>query len=234
VIIALNDEERAFIADELGLAEKCVVMPNGLASARFSAFDAQSAPPEIRIAKPLVAFIGYWSARKGSHDWGSIIRAVRTQVPGARFVFLGTGRDEAAVLSDLEVDDDAHIRVVPSFDSDELPTLLSEATVGALPSYVEGFPIAVLEELAAGLPTVAYDAPGPPEALREVDARLLTPPGDVDAFAARLASVLCMSVPDYTALAERCRVQASRHSWSTISESTLSLYSERLAELRSR
>jgi hypothetical protein len=36
---------------------------------------------------------------------------------------------------------------------------LSTATVGAFPSYVEGLTFAVLEKLAARVPTVACDAP---------------------------------------------------------------------------
>jgi glycosyltransferase involved in cell wall biosynthesis len=222
LIIALNEDERAFIDYELGLGEKSVVIPNGLAHDRFGELEAASAPPDSRVSNPLVAFIGYWSARKGSQDWGSIIRAVRAQVPDARFLFLGTGRDEAAVLRDLALEGSDGVRVIPSFDSDELPTS------------IEGFPIAVLEKLAAGLPTVAYDVPGPPETLRAVDSSLLTPRGDAEAFAARLVALLRMPAPDYAALAERCRVQARRYSWRTLADRTLAVYCERLNEIRGK
>lgn len=229
-----NDEEQAFVRDELGLGHKCVVIPNGLAHARFTAFERESGAPESKLVKPRVAFIGYWSPRKGSRDWGAIVRSVRAEVPEAGFDFLGTGCDEGAVLSDLALDRSEGVRVVPSFDSDQLPRLLAEATVGAFPSYIEGFGLGVLEKLAAGIPTVAYNVPGPRAILRELDHTLLTPAGDTAALAARVVAMLRMSAPDYAALAARCRAQARQHSWSTLAERTLAVYAERLAEVRGR
>jgi glycosyltransferase involved in cell wall biosynthesis len=124
--------------------------------------------------------------------------------------------------------------VVPSFDSDDLPGLLARATVGAFPSYIEGFGLGVLEQLAAGLPTVAYDVPGPRAILRDLDDTLLTPAGDADALAARVVAVLRMPAQDYAALAARGRVQARRHSWNTLAERTLAVYVQRLAEVQGR
>ncbi len=232
LINALNDEERTLISDDLGLGEKCVVIPNGLAHERFVHFEAAAHPPERRLATPLVAFVGYWSSRKGSHDWGSIVRGVRAKMPQAEFAFLGTGRDEATVFRDLALEPNNGVRVLPSFSSEELPALLGRATVGALPSYVEGFPLAVLEKLAAGLPTVAYDVPGPRETLRALDEGLLTRPGDTEAFAARVVGLLRMSPPDYAALVSRCRAIAQRYSWRALAERTLEIYSDRLQTVR--
>ena len=38
------------------------------------------------------------------------------------------------------------------YQPDALPQLLSDCTVAAFPSYVEGFGLAVVEQLAAGIP----------------------------------------------------------------------------------
>ena len=64
-----------------------------------------------------------------------------------------------------------------------------DCTVGAFPSYVEGFGLAVLEQLAAGLPTVAYNLPGPRDILKSTLPDLLVPCGDAEKFAATLCQV---------------------------------------------
>src|SRR5438046_10044411 len=95
-----------------------------------------------------------------------------------------------SVWRDLEMMRDDSIEIVPRFDPDQLPQLVSDCTVAAFPSYVEGFGMAVVEQLAAGLPTVAYDAPGPRDILRDELARLLVPAGDVSRFAEVLSDLL--------------------------------------------
>ncbi|MFM6472484.1 MAG: glycosyltransferase family 4 protein, partial [Dolichospermum sp.] len=104
---------------------------------------------------------------------------VKKQVPNAKFLFLGTGVSLQKVLQDLNLPACDWINIIPQYNSEELPMLLSGATVGAFPSYIEGFGFAVLEKLASGLPTIAYDVPGPREILKLLDGSLLTPVGDV-------------------------------------------------------
>src|SRR5207237_5357929 len=111
-----------------------------------------------------------------------------------RFLFLGTMIANEKVWNDLELEPADFIEVVPQFDPDDLPRLLSDGTVGAFPSYVEGFGMAVVEQLAAGLPTVAYDAPGPRHILGTLP-QLLAPPADPVAFGS------ATSVPPSSALA---------------------------------
>ena len=105
---------------------------------------------------------------------------------------------------------------------------------GALPSYIEGLGIGVLEKLAAGIPSVCYDVPGPRETVGRVDRRLLVPPGDVEAFAARLLEVLTLGDDEYSALSRRCRAVAAQFSWRLIGEETLSDYRACLARMPNR
>jgi glycosyltransferase involved in cell wall biosynthesis len=57
------------------------------------------------------------------------------------------------------------------------------ANIFALPSFVEGLPIALLEAMALGIPSISTNVNGIPEAVRDEDTGLLIEPGDADALA---------------------------------------------------
>jgi glycosyltransferase involved in cell wall biosynthesis len=84
----------------------------------------------------------------------------------------------------------------------DVPALLAAAAVVVVPSLWEGQPLIVQEALRAGAPLVASRTGGIPELTGE-DAALLVAPGDPDALARAVTSVL-----DDTALADALRAAA--------------------------
>ncbi|OUL30804.1 glycosyltransferase [Nostoc sp. 106C] len=219
-----NHDELVYVRDVMKLGYKCVVFPFGLSSERYKAFTEAIQPVEVRLANKQVVFIGSWGQRKGSKDWAEIIIRVRKQVPETRFLFLGTGLSAQKVLEDLNFPACEWIKILPNFDSIELPSLLSGATVGAFPSYIEGFGFAVLEKLACGLPTVAYDVPGPRETIRYVDNSLLVPSGDIESFSNKLVNLLLLKEISYSQLSRSCSEIAQKFSWRKLAENTIDTY----------
>lgn len=59
-----------------------------------------------------------------------------------------------------------------------------------MPSLEEGFPIAALDAMAAGLPVVATPVGGVPELIEDGKTGWLVPPRNAEALAARLRSLL--------------------------------------------
>jgi glycosyltransferase involved in cell wall biosynthesis len=135
------------------------------------------------------------------------------------------------VFRDLGLPGGDFIQLVQEYHPDELPKLLSDSTVGAFPSYAEGFGLAVLEQLAAGIPQVAYDAPGPRSMLQKHMPELLVPIGDVGKFAATLIRVLQSDLAAYEKLAEQSVATANHFDWSTIAEDTARSYETHLTRL---
>jgi glycosyltransferase involved in cell wall biosynthesis len=172
-----------------------------------------------------------WSVRKGAKDWGEIIRQIRARVPDACFLFLGTMIETKKVWNDLEFGPADFVEVVPQFDPDELPQLLADCAVGAFPSYVEGFGLAVVEQLAAGLPTVAYDAPGPRDILREDFPELLVAPGDSAKFSETVLEIFERGSARYQELSERSANTALRFSWPAIARDTATDYRKHLTDV---
>lgn len=225
-----NSDELLCLREEIRSMKPAIVQPYGLAPARREALLHAAAAAEIRWRKKKVCFLGMWSVRKGAKDWGQIIDRVRAQVPAVRFVFLGTMMENRQVLEDLNSGAADSVELVPQFQPEELPKLLSDCTVGAFPSYVEGFGLALVEQLAAALPTVAYDAPGPRDILRETLPELLTPAGDIAKFSDAIIAILERNLDSYRDVSERSAKTAERFSWPEIARETVEEYQRRLDE----
>jgi glycosyltransferase involved in cell wall biosynthesis len=223
-----NSDELLCVRDEMQSAKPAVVQPYGLKPARRQALLDAAAPPDARWRKKKIVFIGMWSVRKGAKDLGQIIRRIRVRLPDARFLFLGTMIETKRVWHDLELGPADFLEVVPQFQPDELPQLLSDCAVAAFPSYVEGFGLAVVEQLAAGLPTVAYDAPGPRDILRNTLPELLVAAGDVNQFSDTIIEILENSSARYHELSERSAKAAQQFSWPAIAQAAAGEYRRRL------
>ena len=112
------------------------------------------------------------------------MEAIWQKQPQTEFLLRGTMFDEETVRADLRVSQPERVTCLPKYAATELPALLADCTLALFPSYIEGFGLAVIEQLAAGLPTIAYDVPGPRQILPP---DLLTPSGDTEKMAGRAA-----------------------------------------------
>jgi glycosyltransferase involved in cell wall biosynthesis len=68
--------------------------------------------------------------------------------------------------------------------------LLDEADVFVLPSYAEGFPNALLEAMARGLPAICTDVGGVSDSLHHEINGFLIPPRNVDALVEAMSCYL--------------------------------------------
>jgi glycosyltransferase involved in cell wall biosynthesis len=109
-----------------------------------------------------------------------LVEAFTRVAPRAHLVLAGEGSLRTALTGR----DRVHLVGVRS----DLPELLSAADIFALSSDWEGYPISVMEAMAAGLPVVATAVGGVPEMVG--DAGRLVPQGDMPAFSERLAELV--------------------------------------------
>lgn len=228
LINLINEDEIQFLRHRPAIDKRAMVEPNGLTEKESAAFAGAVESPEKRLRGKEVCFVGMWGLRKGSRDWPEIVRRIRQGMPEARFNFLGTMTDDKTVQNDLRLAGSEGIRILSMFDREQLPRLLSPCAVGLFPSYIEGFGLAVLEQLACGIPTIAYDVSGPRQILRSLAATLLVPAGDTAAMAERALKILRLGVQEYRALSGQCRSIADQFRWEKIASDTIDKYREAL------
>ena len=219
-----NESELEELETNVRIHKPAIIEPYGLSDQHRAALRQAAQPAGVRLAKKKICFIGMWSLRKGSRDWPEIMRRIWAKIPDARFAFLGTMFSEDVVLSELGLQNREQVECIATFDPAELPELLGDCAIGLFPSYIEGFGLAVLEQLAAAIPTIAYDVPGPRQILSPLREALLCPPGDAETLARQAIEILQMDSKSYAALGEESLAIAANYSWPKIATETLSSY----------
>lgn len=217
-----NEDERLELTQDGSLRVPIMVEPYGLADDFRKALSEAAATAPERLANQTICFIGMWSLRKGSRDWTKIISTIRRQCPGTKFLLLGTMVPDEVVLEDVGTREG--ISCQRNFSERELPSVLSRCTLALFPSYIEGFGLAILEQLAAGLPTVAYDVSGPRQILAPLRDQLLVPAGDIAALESRACAILRSTVAEYESFSNECLALAANYRWDEIAARTIEQY----------
>ena len=222
------DDKAELIKNDIP-ADKIVVIPYGISTARRILFDQISSQVP---RQPVIAFVGTFDYRKGAKEFPEIVHQITEAVPNVRFRLLGAQglfRTEAEILSRFPRGLRERVEVVLRYKSDELPQLLSDCALGIFPSYIEGMPFGVLEMLAASVPVIAYDSPGPPMML---PAEYLVPRGDTQKMSEKVITLL----RNESSL-QNARIWAKQQSqqfcWQEIAKTTAAVYQDQLQRKRS-
>jgi glycosyltransferase involved in cell wall biosynthesis len=181
--IAVSESTRD---DLVARGEDVEVIPNGVDAVHLTPAGAEG-----RFAEPTLLYLGRLQRYKRVDLVLRALARLRERGVGVRLRVAGQGAAEGALRA-LRDELDLGERVVfEGFVPDERKLeLLRRAWVHVLTSPKEGWGISILEAAACGTPTVASDAPGLRDAVRDGETGLLAPHGDVDALADRLERLL--------------------------------------------
>ena len=186
-VVTANTEGVLEALQAMGPWQRLALLPNPLPTA-LTLQDSHE-PPVHREAEVLA--VARLVPQKGLdvliRAFASLPESVRD---GWSLTLVGDGPELAtlqALASDAGLRDLVHFE---GFRSDPL-VFMRRASIFALPSRFEGMPNALLEAMAAGLPSVVTDAsPGPLEMVRNGHQGLVVPTDDVSAFAAALQKLM--------------------------------------------
>ena len=191
--IAVSHEARTSMPDRL--QERVEIIVHGIVvdEIREQRDQRDEVRAELGFAPSDVA-IGTVANLRAQKAYPDLLRAARIVLdrrPEARFVAIGQGplEDEIRALH-RELGLGERFELL-GFRPDA-PRVLAGCDLFALSSVYEGYPIAVMEALAVGLPVVATAVGGVPDAVRHGDEGLITPPGRPEL----LADAICELVAD--------------------------------------
>jgi glycosyltransferase involved in cell wall biosynthesis len=197
---------------------KIAVIPNGLDAVTF----AKTNRPGSRT----VVVVANLRPEKRHDVLLEAAPAVLRQFPDARFHIVGDGPERQRLENLATVLGVANACVFFGHESN-VAQRLGEAGIFVLPSQSEGFPNAVLEAMAAGLPVVASDISAMRELIDGGTTGLLVPAGDPRA----LGDALCRLMRDGSFAArmgEAGRAMVQRYSFDRMVASFESLYATEL------
>ena len=129
---------------------------------------------------PVIGAIARLSPVKGLDLLLKAMPTLLKEFPGLQLLLVGDGpaRESLVRLAyELGIAD----RVVISSSVEDTRVPLSLLQVFVAPAWREGFGLAIVEAMAAGVPVVSSSAGGPAEILEQGKSGLLVPPGDVQA-----------------------------------------------------
>lgn len=192
VVIAVSEEVRRAIAGYANGRPAIVTVTNAVDADALAAVPVERDAVRREFGFPadalLVTTVGNLTVKKGHTYLLAAAQQVLAREPGARFLLVGQGPLETTLRAEGVRLGLGERCVFAGFRADAV-RLVAASDLFVLSSLHEGLPVALLEAMALGKPTVVTRVGGVPEATDETSSTLV-PPGDPQALAEAIAGVL--------------------------------------------
>lgn len=177
--IVLQGSRIATVLTDAGVPrEKVLVIPNWLPPM----VQQTSQPKRVRADEPVrFVFVGWLTREKGVSELLDAFAELRTR-RRATLDIVGGGTLEGQLRSAITARHVSDVHVHGWASADDVRSQLERSHVFVLPSYFEGFPNALLEAMAHGLPAVCSDVGAISDSIESGINGILVPPRDTAAL----------------------------------------------------
>lgn len=179
--ILLSESLKQKIEEHIGKSDKFQVVYNPCAIITDTAnYEKQNC----------ILFSGTLYEGKGYRDLIRAFAKIATKYPEWKIVLAGNGEVEQArnLANELEVP--GQVELLGWVKGEAKHKAFCEAKALCLPSYAEGFPMAVLDAWAYGLPVITTPVGGIPDVAVDGENMLLFNPGDIEKLAHQLEKII--------------------------------------------
>lgn len=197
----LRDELAAAIGAD---ADRCIVIANGVDVAKFSAGGDRALRTELALPADAI-LVGAVGNIRRPKDYPVLLHAAQRLVSiSPRYHFAIAGEGSGSLFEELKSLRDSlglagHVHFLGM--RKDVAGLLPNFDVYALSSITEGFSIACVEAMAAGVPVVATRSGGPEEIVEHGRSGLLVPTRDPEAMASAIEQIV--TKPEWAATLTR-------------------------------
>lgn len=180
-VIVLSQLWKKYVNDAFNLGDKVAVIYNPCTTEIF---------PEKYTKQNIILYAGTLNARKGYADMIKAFAKIASKYPDWKIVFAGNGEIEYGNKLAKELNIESQVEFLGWIKSKEKDKAFKEASIFCLPSYAEGFPMAVLDAWSYGLPVITTPVGGIPDIAKEGSNLLLFSPGDIDSLATQIERLI--------------------------------------------
>jgi teichuronic acid biosynthesis glycosyltransferase TuaC len=218
MVVAVSSKLKDMLDEITHMPDKTAVIHNGFDSSRYIEIQPSAQAGSIISVSNLV------KTKRLDLNLHAVA-VLRRKYPYIRYTVAGDG-EEAANLQrlarDLQIDD--IVEFTGRVPNQDVPGLLAKAQIFSLPSSMEGFGIAYLEAMAAGLPVIGCKGEGIADVVCSGKTGMLIEADDLDALVKALDQLLAN--PDAArGMGSRARkLVLDKYSWHTNAKKMINLF----------
>jgi glycosyltransferase involved in cell wall biosynthesis len=151
--------------------------------------------PARRVKKHYeILYAGTLNERKGYADLILAFSMIAHKYPGWKIVFAGNGEIENARALSKKLNVSKQVEFKGWVAGRKKAVLFTRASIFCLPSYAEGFPMAILDAWAYGLPVITTPVGGLQDVLINGENALVYNPGDTESLACNIEKLITSEI----------------------------------------
>jgi len=172
----------------------------------------------------IILYAGTLNQRKGYADMIRSFAKVAPKHPDWKISFAGNGEIEQARALARKLGIERQVDLLGWVNGENKDKAFKQASAFCLPSYAEGFPMAVLDAWAYGLPVITTPVGGIPDVAIDGENMLLFNPGDVDVLSEKLDMIMSDEALRGELSSESLKMAEGQFNLMTITEQVAMLY----------
>ena len=142
------------------------------------------------VKENYILYAGTINSRKGYSDLIKAFSLISNGHPGWKLVFAGNGEIQKATNLTNELGIAEKVEFKGWVSGEKKDALFNKASIFCLPSYAEGFPMAVIDAMAYSLPVVTTTVGGIMDVFENERDILAFSPGDINTLAERIDKLI--------------------------------------------
>jgi len=206
------------------------IIPNGVDIDRFSRISKEKAQTELNMKgnEKILLFVGRLNLIKGVRYLIEAADIIKQKCENARLLIVGDG-EERQNLEELarKLNLSQYISFIGQVPHETVAEYMAASDLFILPSLSEGFPVTILEAMAAGLPIVTTGVRGMPEIVKEGENGFLVEPQNPKQIAEK-ALLLLEDDELRLKISGNNREKTKRYSWENVALNLEEVYTKLL------